>query len=491
MKFPTISYLPDVDPTETGVITDGNAFVPTLRGLKAAPSAVATTLEALPAACAGAASVLKLDNTQRFLAATSVRILEATSPTDFTDRSEGGADYTTVLGRWRFAQSGNVTLAASKQNLLQESATDDFATVADSIKADIVETVGLFVMCFNTDDTDGVALSLGDRPNSWWCSAVADHTDWTPSLTTQCATGEFVSVPGRVTAGKRFGDQIVAYKERGLYLGTYRGPPEIWIWQEIPSDTGTWCQESVVNIGTPEQPKHFFVGRDNFYVFDGSRPQPVGDGIKQTFFQSLNTAEADKICTLLDRKNSLVYVFYPTGSSTTLDACVVWDYQSRRWGVDNRSIEFAVEYVNAALTYGDLGTYYATYADITGGPYGELFTSEANGTPAIFSTSHAVQTLTGTPTDSYLVTGDYGDDVNNVFLKRVKPTFTTKPTSAVLTCYHRGSLGDALSLGPSSSMSDSRFDVRISNRWHRLKLEMVGDWEMNKIDAQYSEAGKE
>lgn len=489
MKLPVIAYLPDIEPTEQGVITDGDHFIPTLRGIKAAPTAITGLLPALAAACIGGQSVFKLDGTQRFFAGTSLRIYEA-GTTSWTDRSAGGIDYTATINRWRFTQFGNTSLAASKNNLLQESSTGAFAAVSGSIKADIIETVGLFVMAFNTDDTGGVAV-YGDRPHSWWCSAVADHTDWTPSITTQSATGELFSVPGKITAGKRFGEQIVAYKERGLYLGTYIGPPSIWGWTEIPSDTGTWCQESVINIGTPEQPKHFFVGRDDFYVFDGSRPQPVGSGIKETFFGALNTAEADKICTLLDRKRSLVYIYYPSGSSTTLNACLVWDYSNGRWGIDNRSIEYAAEFVRPLLTYGQLGTYYTTYADFPDAPYGEAFLSDSNGTPAIFNTSHVMQTLTGEPDTSYVITGDYGDDINNFFLKRVKPTFTTTPSSSMLTCYNRASLGDSLRLGPTQSMNRSRFDVRTSARWHRLKFDQVGDWEMSKFDVDFVESGKE
>lgn len=490
MKQPVLFYAPDADSTTPGVITSGTAFVPSFRGYKAALGAQNTILDALSGACVGAAGMLRLDGAVRFFAGTVTKLYEATTATTWTDVSEGGGSYAALADRWRFCQFGNVSIAASKANLLQETTTGAFSTIAGSIKANIIETVGSFVMCFDTDDSGGVGV-YGDEPHSWWCAGAGTHTIWTPDIANNCYRGTLTSVPGKVTAGKRFGAQVVAYKRKGLYIGYFAGPPFGWVFDEIPSDTGTWCQESVVNIGTPEQPKHFFIGIDNFYVFDGTRPQPVGDGIKETFFAELNTNEAERICTQHDSKNSLIYVHYPSGSSTTLNACIVWNYRTGKWGRDDRNIEFAAQYVAPSLTYGDIGTYYATYGDLPQAPYGTAFISFAAGTPTVFNTSHKLQTLTGNPLSSQIVTGDYGDDINYGLLRRVKVHWITKPTAATLQCKNRESLGDGLSNGPQATMSNSRFDVLTSARWHRLELNMGGGWEANSLDVDIQGAGRE
>ncbi len=489
MKLPLVSYRPDDDPTQPGIITSGNGFVAVERGIKAAPTPVSTLLPALTGACRGAHLANKLDGTTRFFAATATKLYEA-SITVWTDRSSGGGSYSTVNDRWRFTQFGDVTVAASKQNLLQVSTTGAFAPIAGSIRADIVETVGLFVLAFNTDDTAGVGL-YGDRPHSWWCSGLSNHTTWTPNIATQAATGILTSVNGKITAAKRFGTQVVVYKRDGMYLGQYAGPPFIWEFLDIPSDTGTWCQESVVSIGTPEQPKHFFVGRNDFYVFDGGRPVPVGQGVRETFFRELNTQEADQICLLHDRNEASVYVFYPKGSSTIPNAALVWHYNDGRWGVDNRTIEYATEYSAQSLTYGDLGTYYSTYGSLPNSPYGEAFISVASSIPAIFNSSHVVQTLNGSASLGHIISGDYGDDINYGLLRRVKPTWLQKPTSASLSTFGRRNLGDALSTGPVAEMYDSRFDVLSANRWHRLRIDTVGDFEMSRYEVDIVPAGKE
>jgi len=487
MKLAFAAYMPDEDSTVPGVITDGNAFIPTERGLGGAPTAVNSLLAALAAACKGAASLTKLDGAQRFFAGTSVRLYEA-GTTTWTDRSAGlPSDYTAVSYRWRFAQFGDTSLAASKENFLQSSSTGAFAAVAGAPKADIVETVNQFVFLFDTDD----AGAQGNRLHSWWCSALGNAASWTPSVATQAATGILTSTPGKITAGRRFGDQVVVYKQHGMYLGSYIGPPFIWGFPEIPSDTGTFSQESVINIGTPEQPKHFFVGQRDFYVFDGSRPMSVGQGIRRKFFNDLNFDQVKLINLLHNRRHGLVYVFYPSGSSTTLNACVAWNYKTGRWGVDNRSVQFAAEFITPSLTYADLGTHYATYADFPVAPYGEAFLSGVQGQPAIFNTSNRLQVLNGLPGSAFMTSGDWGDDVNYGLLSRVKPTWITKPATADIECFNRASLGDALSTGPTAAMANSRFDVLSSARWHRVKMTLSGDFELNKLDAEVISDGQE
>lgn len=490
MKLPLLSYLPDIDTTQQGVVTDLVATLPSFNGYEAAPTPANTLLAALAAECIGAASLKKLDGSNRFFAGTAVRLYEA-GATTWTDRSAGApTDYTTVTNRWRFAQFGNVSIAASKENLLQSSTAGAFAAIATSIKADIVETVGEFVMCFNTDDTGGVGTE-GDRPHSWWCSGIGNQATWTPAIATQAATGELTSVPGRVTAGKRFGDQIVAYKENGLYIGHYAGPPFIWEWDLIPSDGGTWCQESVISIGTTDQPKHFYVGTSDFYLFEGSRPQAIGDGIKKAFFNDLNGSEAEKICLSHDSEKSLIRIFYPSGSSTTIDSCIVWNYKTGKWGRDDRIIEFATQYVQPSITYDDLGTYYSTYADLPASLYDDAFSSFASGEPIIFNSSHRLQTFSGLPGNGRIVTGDYGDDERKGLLHRVKPMWLRKPTSATMQSMIKESLGDSLTNGVLSTMSNSRFDALAKARWHRLQFDMVGDFELNKIDVKIRGGGDE
>lgn len=472
-----IGFSPDVDPTMDGVLTDCAAVLPSLRGIESAPTPVDAVVTALSSTCQGSASMITLSGSSRTFAGTRNNLLEA-SAGGWNDVSyTAGGSYSTVSGRWRFAQFGSVSLATSLENAIQASPSSRFTTIAGSPSADIIETVNQFVIVANTND-----VTYGASPNRWRCSALSDYTNWTPSIATQAATGLLVSVPNKITALRRFGDNIVAYKQLGMYLGIYTGPPFIWSFTEIPSPTGTFCQESVINIGTPEQPRHFFVGQDNFYTFDGGRPLPVGWEVKDYFLSKLNAAKSDNICMMRDAIKSRIYIYYPSGSSTLPNDCLVYNYRTGKWGQDPRQIEFASEYLPPGLTYGELGTYYATYADLPSAPYATAFWQAATPAPSIFNLSHQLQVLNGEPGQGYFVTGDIGDENQMLLLSRVKAQWIKMPPISSLTNYYRQqALGETLIQDQTVSPSNNRFDVMRSARWHRFKVSTQGAFELNTL----------
>ena len=472
-----IGFSPDLDPTTDGVLTDCSAVLPSLRGIEGAPAPVSAIVPALSAACQGSASMITLAGNSRTFAATANKIYEAAvgSWNDVTYTAVG--NYTTVTGRWRFAQFGSVSLATSLQNTAQASPSALFSKISGAPKADIIETVNQFVICANV-----VTTSFGTDPNRWFCSALGDYTNWTPSIATQCASGLLVSVPDRITALRRFGDNVIAYKALGMYFGTYTGPPFIWSFTEVPSSSGTFCQESVLNIGTPDQPRHFFVGMDNFYTFDGGRPLPVGWEVKDYFLSRLNRAAASSICMMRDQLKSRVYIYYPSGSATTPNDCLVYNYRTGKWGQDPRTVEFALEYLPAGITYDQLGTYYNTYADFPNASYDTAFWQSASPAPAIFDSSHQLNTLTGSPGPSYFVTADVGDEGTMLLLDRVKPQWIRMPATATMTNYYRTqALGEPLVQDQTVNPVNDRFDVMRTARWHRFKFSQQGPWELNTV----------
>ena len=484
-----IGYAPDLDQTIEGVITDCEAFVPTEKGMCAAPTAQSTGTDALAAACFGAVAVRKLDNSFRLIAGTATKLYELSGNTWADATRATGGDY--GLGTdnvWRFAQFGNTTLSVAKSDTLQYSESSDFADVADAPKASIVETVGNFVFLFDTDEA-----TFGDSPNRWWCAAVGTYNDWTPAIATQCATGILASAPGRIFGAKRFGSQIVAYKERAMYIGTYVGTPIIWDWQQIPGEAGCSSQEAIVNVGTADNPVHIFMGADDFWRFDGARPVPLGGPLRKTVYGELDKAYAYKIKTLHDRVNSRIYFFYPSiGGSGVLGSCVVYHYRENRWGRDDRTTEAALEYIAGGITYDTWEDYYPTYDDLpTNISYDSPFWTSGNPTPAVFNADHELVSLDGISGNSSFTTGDMGDDENYFLLARVKPKWLTKPVSATMINYFKQSEGDDLTTGATTDMNASRFDLLVSARWHRLQFNMTGDCTLNEINLKYGQDGSE
>lgn len=158
MLVKLLGLAPDADPTILGVLTNCSNMVPSLKGMKGAPSPTDAGVTVFHSTCQGAAVTLKLDGTTRFFAGSNSVISELTSTTAWTERGSGYG--LSEDDRWRFAQYGDVSLASNKQDTIQASTTTAFADVSGAPQAAIIETVGNFVFAFNT--TEG---TYGDSPN--------------------------------------------------------------------------------------------------------------------------------------------------------------------------------------------------------------------------------------------------------------------------------------------------------------------------------------
>lgn len=458
--------------------------------MEGAPSPQNTTLPALAAACKGAAACRKLDNTVRFFAGSATKLYEA-GATSWTDRTRAsGGDYGLASdGRWRFAQFSDVSFAANKADILQSSSAGAFANnAANAPKAAIVEIVNGYIFLFDVNDQGGIYDSA-DRPHGWWAARTSGT--WTPSVANQAYTGDLTSTPGKVRAGKRFGDAVIAYKDRSMYQGLYVGQSG-WEFTLLPGEAGAMSQEVVVNVGTAENPKHIFMGFEDFYEFSGGYPVSIGTPLTKTVFGELNKQYSHVSMALHDRVNKRIFFFYHVASSENPDKCVVYNYWTKQWGRDDRSVEAVVEYIAAGLTYDDLGTYYATYNDLPDVSYDSSFWTSGYPAVAIFNTSHVIQTLDGAVGASSLTTGDYGADESVSLLSRVQPRFLTKPTSATMTNYYKDSLGGSLTTDQTVNMdSKGRFDVLRSAQWHRARLDFTGSVVVPALRADLQPDGDE
>lgn len=494
MLAPVQGFAPDLPPTDPGVLTAVVGKYPTLKGMKSAPSATDTGLPALSAIALGAAVLVKLDGTKRFFAGTTAALFEANGVSSWTDvtRAVGGAYNGTSDRRWRFAQFGDVSLAVQIGDKLQAiSSGADFADVTAAPKALIVETVFQFVFLCGTNEA-----SFGDSPNRWWCSAIGDHTDWTPAASTQCTTDVLTSVGGPITAARRLGDALIIYKRSGMYRLDYVGSPVVWQATEISADVGAVSHESVVPIVTASGgAAHIFQGPDNFYYYDGSKPIPIGNPVKDWFFSQLSGDFAYLSAASRDQTDSVIRFFYPSTSTTTwggvLDKCIVANYRNNRWGVDDRSIEAIVEWESAGLTYAQLEALYATYADITPISYGSPFWYAGSPAPVIINSSHVAQSLTASAGETSFTTGDLGKDNVITLITRVRPRDVTKPTSSTLTNYYRDSLGDTATQDATTTLASNRYDVIRSARWHRFKKTDTGNGECLALDVEAQDDGSE
>lgn len=467
--FKLTGFAPDADPTTPGVVTSCTNFIPYEQGMKASPTPFTpASTPALAAACQGAAVVTKLDDTRRIIAGTQTKLYEL-SAGSWVDVS--GAVYTGGTdSRWQIAQFGNSTLAANLSDYIQRSTGAGFSTIATAPKAKILFTVGSFVMAMNT--VDG---TYGTSQNRWWCCATYDETSWTPSVATLCATGLLVSTPGQITAGGRLGEYAIAYKEKAIHVGQFVGAPSVWDFVQVPGgDAGCIGPDAWCDVGGA----HFIIGADNIWLFDGSRPTPLGVGeVRQWFYSNSSPSYRYKTQCVFDKQNNSVWIFYASQGSTALDSVMVYHMQTKQWGLCTLSVESVMNYTSAGTTIDGLTSFASTIDGLS--PYSfdsQVWLSGGRALSA-FNTSHQLQTITGVAGPSGFTTGDMGDDDAVSLLSGIRLRFAPgyAPPTASGQAYSKMSEGEALTTGPSGTIVNGKFDVLQSARFHRASFTFTGD----------------
>lgn len=479
--IPLTGFAPDREVTTPGLVTDCTNLVPYLNGMEGAPEPVTpAATPALAAACLGAAVVTRLDDTRRIIAGTQTRLYELTGAT-WVDRSRvaaygGGADT-----RWSIAQFGDATLAANRADVIQRSTTGAFADIAGAPRAEIIFTVGAFVLALNVNDGQ-------EKPDGWHCCAAFDDTSWTPDIATQATSGRLVSTPGRLTAGARLGEYAVAYKMKSLYLGRYVGAPGVWDWLQVPGgEAGCVGKEALCDIGSA----HFFVGDDNIWLFDGTRPVPVADGtVREWFFTNSNPAYRYKTLCSFDRQTNRVWIFYCSPNSTTRDAALVYHVLTKKWGRASRPVQAVLNFVSAGATLDGLTEYSATIDGLPDASFDSQFWLSGGRSLSLFSPSNQLQMLTGGSQGSGFTTGEVGDDQALSSLTRIRLRYARAPAEASVTAAAQMNSGAGFVSTVTGAVLDGKFDLRQTARWHRATFSFTGPVRITHMDAEIRPAGR-
>jgi hypothetical protein len=469
--IPLTGFAPDLDPTTPGVLTECSNLVPTLKGMAGASTPVDAGIAALPMDCRGAAVLSLLNNARRVLAGTQTGLYELTGA-GFTDRSRAGAYSGSSENRWRFAQFGNVSLACNQTEPVQYSLANAFADIAGAPHARIIETASGFVLAFGLND----AYVGGDRPDAWACSHIYDYSTWTPAASNQAAFGYLLDTPGEIRAAKRLGKDVAVYKERSTYLGRYVGPPVVWAFDLIAANAGAICQEAVLDTGSA----HLFIGRDDFWLFDGSVPKPIGAPVKQWFFAHSDSTYRQNIRSYFDQYQNIAWWFYPAnGSGGALTHAIVYNLNNGRWGHVAMKMQAVLLFQQPDTIYDDWppGSI-VTFDSIPDAPFDSPVFDTSAAVMAIFGTDNKIKSVIGPCTAASMTTGDIGGDDQFTTLTRVTPRFILSPNSAAMTHSTRDSSGGDLEERGACTMDGNRFDPLASGRWHRLRIDCAGDFEI-------------
>ena len=480
-----LGFVPDVPKSTPGVMVDCQNIVPTDTGFECGPSALDVMgVGALASACRGGFIGETTAGVRRFFAGTQTKLFEYTSGT-WTDVSKAGNYVGSSDNRWSFAQFGNFTIGANGVEGLQATSSGAFATISGAPVAKIVVSVSNFVMAFNTSDG-----TYGTRQDAWWCSGIFDHTTWTPSLSTQANTGRLVSAGGAITAALAFGEQVVAYKTRSMFLGTYTGGTAVWDFRQVQGDVGCVGPEAVCDVGGA----HVFVGDDNIWIYDGVRPRPLADGtVRQWFIENSSPTFRYRTIVQYERRNNRVWIFFPSTSTQNgePDRSLVYHLVTGRWGIGNvgTGIQAAVTFSAPGISFNTLDTVAATFDELPDISFDSQYWLAGSRALAVFNLSNQAQTLTGPSTGGSWTSNDIGSDTQVTLLDLATITFNQSPTASNCGGATRRESGGEVTYLGGADLIDGQYKLRQSGRWHSLTFNFTGPASMSAYDVRLKPVG--
>ncbi len=128
-----------------------------------------------------------------------------------------------------------------------------------------------------------------------------------------------------------FDDSVYIFKKRSIYrmLITGLDGPDAFIIRPVVRNIGAWAKNSVraiPNVGIA------FLAQNTAYVLNDQGLQPIGDPIQRTF-DSVNRAQWGNAVAAVYPKRYQYWISVATGSATSNNAMLVYDYIQRAWTV--------------------------------------------------------------------------------------------------------------------------------------------------------------
>jgi hypothetical protein len=202
--------------------------------------------------------------------------------------------------------------------------------------------------------------------------------------------------------------------------------------------------EAVCDIGGA----HFIVSNDNFWLFDGTRPVPIGTGVvRQWFLNNSNPTYRYRTKAIYDKQNNLVRVNYPSLNSTgACDATLVYHVLKKQWGRNDVTVEAPLNYIAPGVTIDGLNAYSSTIDTLPTSHSILSIGCLVGRFPRTSTASHQLVTLTGTTGASSFTTGDTGDDDAVTMIDRARVRFLQAPTTATATGFFKMNEGDTLTI---------------------------------------------
>ena len=294
--------------------------------------------------------------------------------------------------------SGNVVNTSSTGSGVSVSLIVDVPVVQNNL---IVSDASRFTIVFGTNDYGSSTI---DPMLIRW-SAQGDPFNWTPDATSQAGFTR-LSHGSNIVTYVQTRQEIVVLTDSSVYSLQYLGPPYVWQSQLLGDNISIiGPNAAVIASGIV-----YWMGVDKFYAYDG-RVQTLNCDLRRFIFQDINLAQSQQVFCSTNEGFNEVWWFYCSGTSTTIDTYVIYNYLEKVWYYGSMA---RTAWLDSGLQNNPIA---ATYS-------GKLLNHEdgiddnETGTPA--------------PLAAYIASSEFdiGDGHNFAFVWRVLPDLTFSGSTA-------------------------------------------------------------
>jgi hypothetical protein len=152
-----------------------------------------------------------------------------------------------------------------------------------------------------------------------------DVADWTSTALNQAGSLRLTR-GSRIITAVQARQEVLVWTDAALYGLQYLGAPDGWGAQILGDNT------SIVspNAAAYSHNKAFWMGRDKFYMYDGT-VQPLVCDVRRHIYNDINVTQYGQTFSGIIEEFNEVWWFYCSAGSTTVDRYVIYNYVEGIW----------------------------------------------------------------------------------------------------------------------------------------------------------------
>ena len=224
-----------------------------------------------------------------------------------------------------WVDSSGVTVRAKALSDLSTTAGFSGAYVPTKVNQILCSPIQRFIVALGANPySPGDPATAFDPMLVRW-SDQSNAYQWVPDIANQ--SGEFRLTNGSlIMAGRSTRQEILIWTDSAIYSMQYLGSPYVWGFQILMDNISVMSPNSMVTVNNVT----YWMGREKFYMYSG-RVETLPCALRQYIFDDINKDQSYQIHCGSNESFNEVWWFYCSGSSTTIDKYVIYNYLDRVW----------------------------------------------------------------------------------------------------------------------------------------------------------------